>query len=253
MKWIVSLFTALMWSQLSQAGTVSTLEQVGFSPNSHYFAFQTSEDNGMSSDICQTTTFLNARTNKWVGRPYRVCQPLSKSEFTQEELQDLDRRSRSAKNNINYLKRKLNISFQKQGSLRVNRAPFRYWKSGGITDKEFSKTSDSATFTGSRGHYYQVSLFKKTLKTGSCDELMYNLPTAIMTLTLQSQSHKARQVLQADRGLPKSRGCPIHYRIEKVYLSPAGKQTVIVVLLQYFTPSIEGPDERYLAVSGVIN
>jgi predicted secreted protein len=55
------------------------------------------------------------------------------------------------------------------------------------------------------------------------------------------------KVLQADKKLPKSRDCPMDYRIESVYLY---QQRYLAVFLNMFLPRFEGQDMRYLVVTG---
>lgn len=71
-------------------------------------------------------------------------------------------------------------------------------------------------------------------------------------LTLQDNTgHRAHelQILQKDADvLPKSRQCPYGYKIEQVYIYE-GK---IAVFLNVFGPGFEGPDMRYMVVTGEI-
>lgn len=67
--------------------------------------------------------------------------------------------------------------------------------------------------------------------------------------------HGKTRVLNADKTLPKSRGCPLRYSIERVithYPNPGNvPQTAsfaVLILMQSF--GFEGPDGRYLAITG---
>ena len=54
------------------------------------------------------------------------------------------------------------------------------------------------------------------------------------------------QILQQDKRLPKSRAYPLAYQIRRVTTCKDG----IVVIVSYTTPGFEGPDVRYMAISG---
>ncbi len=57
--------------------------------------------------------------------------------------------------------------------------------------------------------------------------------------------------LNRDQTIPPSRRCPEHYGIAEVHALPlADGSTALAVLIHYFYPSFEGPDRRFLAVTG---
>ncbi|GAA0773107.1 DUF2259 domain-containing protein [Roseibium denhamense] len=59
------------------------------------------------------------------------------------------------------------------------------------------------------------------------------------------------RVRHADTQLPKSRGCAIGYRIERVVsYFPDGKPPVLAILVQVLKHGFEGPDGRILAITG---
>ena len=234
------------------AGTVSTLRDVGFSANGKYFAFTTTEDNGMSDVSCRTTTFINTVRNEWIGRPYSVCK-FGKGEFGATEARKMRKRSNRSRREIARLTKKLRINFKNDGQRVISRSAFRYWKNSGSADKEFSKKGESLTFASNSKKRYRLRLSKKTVNSAKCKGTMYNHPPAVMSLRMRNLASNQTKPLQVDRGIPKTRGCPYHYRIQNVYTHKRGRSRVIVALLQYFSPSIEGPDERYIAVSGRMN
>lgn len=54
------------------------------------------------------------------------------------------------------------------------------------------------------------------------------------------------QILQEDKQLPKSRAYPLAYSVRRVTAFKDG----LVVIVSYTTPGFEGPDVRYMAISG---
>ncbi|MEQ1644346.1 MAG: DUF2259 domain-containing protein, partial [Pyrinomonadaceae bacterium] len=97
--------------------------------------------------------------------------------------------------------------------------------------------------------FYQLTLLKTPFRTGRCEQSDDALK---IELTLQDNTqHKdiALQILQKDTSVPEARNCPFGYRIEQVYFYNEG----IVVFLNVFSQGFEGPDMRYMAVTGVLS
>ena len=250
---IYTVFSALLLSNAALAGYVSNLQDVGFSNNGKYFAFTTTGDNGMSDMNCRTTTFINTVRNEWVGRPYRSCT-FNEAEYGPEESKKMRKRYARARSEVKRLTKKLRINFKNDGQRVIIRGAFRYWKASGSADKEFSKRGESVTFTSPLNNTpYRLRLSKKTVNSAKCEGMMFSHPAAIFSLRMRNLKTKHSTPLQVDRRIPKSRGCPFHYRIQNVYTHTRGRGQVVVALLQYFSPSIEGPDEIFLAVSGRMN
>ena len=69
-------------------------------------------------------------------------------------------------------------------------------------------------------------------------------------LELINESTGARQIINNDSSVPKSRRCPQSYSIEEVAASPYSPDGVsLAVLVRYSLPGFEGPDGRLLAVT----
>jgi predicted secreted protein len=59
--------------------------------------------------------------------------------------------------------------------------------------------------------------------------------------------------LSRDQTIPTSRGCPEHYGIAEAHALPlADGTTALAAIIQYFYPAFEGPDRRFLVVTGRI-
>lgn len=67
-----------------------------------------------------------------------------------------------------------------------------------------------------------------------------------LNLSLKNEEQNKTVVLQNDASLPPSRGCPIHYAIQYVYLY----EDKIAVFLNKYEVGFEGPDMRYMVVTG---
>jgi predicted secreted protein len=69
-------------------------------------------------------------------------------------------------------------------------------------------------------------------------------------LKITNLTSNASAILHEDQQIPQSRGCPITYRLEAVAVPddyPAKKAAVVMSL---FKPGFEGPDRRFMVVTG---
>ncbi|MBS8262736.1 DUF2259 domain-containing protein [Roseibium polysiphoniae] len=93
----------------------------------------------------------------------------------------------------------------------------------------------------------QFSLEEYPLPSGDCAS--YGADTRGFKLTLSFEG--TERVLNEDTSLPSSRGCPLRYRIERaITYYPAARPPVFAVLVLMETHGFEGPDGRYLAITG---
>lgn len=67
------------------------------------------------------------------------------------------------------------------------------------------------------------------------------------TLSVTHDQTNSTEVLQVDKGVPSSRGCPLAYRIQDVYVY---NREYIAVFLNMITPGFEGQSMRFLVVTG---
>ncbi|ADZ70018.1 DUF2259 domain-containing protein [Polymorphum gilvum] len=93
----------------------------------------------------------------------------------------------------------------------------------------------------------EFALTEFPLPAGHCAD--YGAETRGFRLTLVRSARTT--VLAEDRTLPASRNCPLGYSIERILTHyPADGDPVFAVLLLMETVGFEGPDGRYLAVTG---
>ncbi|MBN9671267.1 DUF2259 domain-containing protein [Roseibium aggregatum] len=68
-----------------------------------------------------------------------------------------------------------------------------------------------------------------------------------LTMTYKGKT----RILNEDTGIPESRRCPLGYRIERIVTHfPENGAPVFAVLVQMDAHGFEGPDQRYLAITG---
>jgi predicted secreted protein len=95
---------------------------------------------------------------------------------------------------------------------------------------------------------YELTLLKTPAGSKACENSTDPLK---IELTLKDNTHHEDtdlQILQKDVDLPDSRHCPYGYRIEQVYFYKDN----VVVFLNMFSQGFEGPDMRYMAVTGAL-
>lgn len=95
-----------------------------------------------------------------------------------------------------------------------------------------------------RKGFYELSLKPVLTKTKDCEA--FEKETFRFELSLKDKENETTKFLQKDTELPKSRGCALDYRIQDVYLY----KNNIAVFLNVFKLGFEGPDMRFMAVSG---
>lgn len=85
------------------------------------------------------------------------------------------------------------------------------------------------------------------MASGDCSS--YGADTKGFRLTLTY--HGKTRVLNDDKTVPSSRNCPLTYRIERILTYfPNNAPPVFAVLVQMESHGFEGPDRRYLAITG---
>ncbi len=92
-----------------------------------------------------------------------------------------------------------------------------------------------------------LTLEEYDLPSGQCQS--YGAETKGFRLTMLHDG--VTRVLNEDKSVPESRKCPLGYRIERVLTHfPGDAPPVFAILIQMESLGFEGPDRRYLAITG---
>lgn len=92
-----------------------------------------------------------------------------------------------------------------------------------------------------------LTLSEYPLPSGEC--AAYGAETKGFRLTMVHEG--VTRILNEDSSVPRSRKCPLAYRIERFITHfPVEAPPVFVVLIQMDSLGFEGPDRRYLAITG---
>lgn len=230
-----SLFIiGLMASNLVFAGDYDQFNLIGFSKNGSGLAFETYSEHDGSGFPYDTITLVDVPNNKW------LTQPIN----TEVEQEGVDTQAVRQLN-----QKKARKSLQKFGIVQGNLG--RTVVSHLLTDlTPETKVVQFASEIGSLYKHgeYELTLNEQDAAQKDCAEYS-DYEAKKLELFLKNIETGQQKVLQSDLVLPKSRNCAYSYRIEQVTLY----QDYIVVFLNVFSPGFEGPNMRYIAVTGKLN
>lgn len=224
------------------AGDYSRLNVIGFSQDGKYLAFEEYGTQDGSGFPYANIYFIETAKNSYAAQPVKIRV---ESETATEATTRV-----KAKMGAAATLKKFKIIAGNVGDLLVSRL---------VTDLNADKIeSDSAEknqivkFTDYRNSNYFIDKFDLTLKTSEVKNKQceaYGMPVYKFDLTLKNTRDQTSKpmILQSDKNLPESRNCPLAYSIQNVY---AYKNT-LAVFMNVYTTGFEGPDMRFMAVTGV--
>jgi predicted secreted protein len=230
------LFVAvLLFTTNSFAGDYATLNVIGFSKDGRYLAFEEYGAQDGSGFPYSNIFFIDTAKNMYAAA--RVAVVIEK-----ETASESAARRRAAMLSAKKLKQ-LGIVKGNTGKLVVSHL---------ITDFTFAdadKPAPNVKFAEEVGSMYrrgdfELSLKQIPVKTKDCVD--FEDDTKMLELKLTNIDDDSSKFLQKDATLPSGRGCALDYRIQDVYLY----KDVIAVFVGFLTRGFEGPDMRFMAISG---
>ena len=223
------------------AGDFATLNFIGFSRDGRYLAFEEYGVQDGSGFPYSNYYFVETAKNAFATPRVRV---VLENEFATEQSV----RNRAALQAAKHIKRfgivKGNTGKQVVSHL-MNDLTFE--------DRELATKVSFVEEIGSmyKSGEYQLTLKPVKVKAKGCE--IYDDDPVMMDLTISNKGENSPnqgvtwiRSLQKDSALPAERGCPIEYRLQAVHLY---KET-IAVFINVFVPGFEGPDMRFMAVTG---
>jgi predicted secreted protein len=255
------------------AGDYADLEVIGFSKDGRYLAFEESGAWDGSGGDYATTYYIDTSKNMYAAAP-----TIFQSSFDPSEKTEGFRSLRLYKQSVATRLKRFGIIRGNNGSLRAAHLlsdmsfvppverPHLFYEEGKnepitkpVTDYEgafirrdttepdkviFSSNIDA--YNQNTQEFFELTLTPAKAKGPECSEAYR------FTLTLKDQSHNrisVSRLLQYDaESLPKARNCPFGYKIERVYVY----QNVVAVFINVFSQGFEGPDMRYMVVTGAL-
>lgn len=236
-------FLLLICSANVFAGDFSRLNVIGFSPDGKYLAFEEYGTQDGSGFPYSSIYFIETAKNSFAAQPVKVYL---ESETATEATARLKAKT-SASANL----KKFKIVSGNVGELVVSRLITDLSANG--FDNAGDDKNQTIRFTDERMSHYYVDEFELALKTSEvktkpCADYL-DQPGLKFDLTLKNlrAENAAPKILQSDKTLPESRNCPFNYSIQNVYTF----KNTIAVFMNVFTAGFEGPDMRFMAVTGV--
>lgn len=242
-------------SQHAWAGDGAALNVLGFSPDGRYFAFeQYGEQDGSGSLYSIITAIQIAGDRPAKGMPVTAIMdpdnPALGKAPRDQQLADIRAKAAAAAAPV---LQQLKIS--EAGHMVASQ---RDANTRSILQSEHVKAAMKAAATTMTlpveqfGADARVVLREFDIALPRCKDLSPREHPSGFGLTLERKGRPTIH-LSRDQTIPPSRRCPEQYGITEAHaLALPDGSTALAVLIHYFYPAFEGPDRRFLAVTGRI-
>jgi predicted secreted protein len=218
------------------AGDFAEREIIGFSPDGRHFAFEEYGVQDGSGFPYSSIYVIDVEGDRWVpGTPVRVTLEGEMQEL--EEARDRARDQANAKlDELDIVARPLHAASNPATQLNAdfNFVLIRPRLAEPPIDKPIAFKLSSYPLPGK----------------DYCPDFA---PTKGFQLDLIHGEDDETVTLQRDERIPSSRGCAFDYQIADIYTYyPEGGPPVFAVLVRMWMVGFEGPDGRYLAITGLL-
>jgi len=235
------------------AGDGAAIHVLGFSADGRYFAFEQYGEQDGSGSFYSTVTAVEVAGDRLIkGMPVTAIMDPDDPKLGKEprDKQLADIRAKAAADAAAML-RQLEIS---EPGVMV--AWSRDARARAMLDSEQVKTVSKATVMTVMlpperfGIDARLVLREFDIALPRCKDLVSGEHPNGFGLTLERKGRSTIH-LRRDQTIPLSRGCPEHYGIAEVHALPLPDgSTALAVVIQYFYMAFEGPDRRFLVVTG---
>lgn len=227
----------------AHAGDFATLNFIGFSKDGRYLAFEEYGVQDGSGFPYSNIYFVDVAKNVFAAKS--IVVRIDTETATERQARTRARTSAAAS------LRRLKIIERNTGTQVVSRLLTDV--SGNHFYSEKPDGDQMINFAGVVGSMYRsgdYDLKLKSVKTKpkGCEYAEDDYDVLMLDLSLFDREKDKTISLQKDSTLPPSRGCPINYAIQHVYLY----EDYIAVFLNTYNKGFEGPDMRYMVVTGKI-
>ena len=227
------------------AGDYANLNFIGFSKDGKYLAF---EEYGVTGRFgFSVFELLILSKSKKIPTPRRPLENRSKN----RSMKTLCRRKRDSCRGKKSRRREFEKIQNRSGNTgEMVVARLLTDLNVGKIEPDNESNNQIVKFTDYRDSSYyekEYALLLKTseIKTKHCE--YSSDPVLKLDLTLKDTKTETEKILQKDETVPESRNCPLAYSIQNVYVY----ENRIAVFINVFTMGFEGPDMRFMAVTGV--
>ncbi len=255
-KWLFGLvlMTLALFTGAGRAtaGDGAALNVLGFSPDGRYFAFEQYGIEDGVGDIYSSITVIEVAGDRPVkGTPVTVVIGNDDPDYGKDPEKRLPAVRTKAAANAAPLLQPLSIS--QPGRLVASTSGSRARE---ILDFDMVKTAQKAV-VGSLpmpkngfGPDARLVLREFDIAMPRCKDVIQSGHPNGFGLTLERKGRPTIH-LSRDQTIPEARGCPDRYGIAEVHaLALPDGSTALAVVIQYFYTVSEGPDRRFLAVTG---
>lgn len=217
----------------AQAGDFADRALLGFSPDGRYFAFEEYGIQDGSGFPYSNIFLIDTTTDEWVtGTPIRVLTEGEGPPLSETRSESADR-------------------FRPLLVERQIGAPGSIVAANPLTETSANPHFVSFTsqrFSSKQDRGYELALQDYQLAAPNCPD--FGEPYKGFQLTMIDPARRQR-ILARDERIPGSRNCPLAYAISEVVVyKPPGRQPVFAVLISVLSVGFEGPDRRFIAVTG---
>ncbi len=230
------------------AGDYAKLNFIGFSKDGKYLAFEEYGTSDGSGFPYANIYFVDVVKNTYAAPPVRKrFDESSMKVFDESKIPGEDAMRLAAKRASAANLKKFRIIEGNTGKMVVarlltdlNAGRIEFGDENKDQLIKFTDYRDSSYFENE----YDLLLKTTEVKIKQCD--IFEYPVLKFDLTLKNVKTETGKILQNDTTLPDSRNCPHAYSIQNVYVY----DNKIAVFLNIYTTGFEGPDMRYMVVTG---
>jgi predicted secreted protein len=247
------LFALALSVRTAAAGDGAAVNPLGFSADGRYFAFEQYGEQDGSGSLYSNITAIEVASDRLVkGSPVSAIMDPDDPKLGKEprDKQLADIRAKAAADAAPLL---LQLGITQPG---VMVAAARGARSRTLLDAEQVKAVRQAAVSSialpaeTFGPDTRLALRGFDIALPRCKDLVSGEHPAGFGLTIERKGRPTIH-LHRDQTIPASRGCPDLYGITEAHALPLPDQsTALAVIIQYFYQAFEGPDRRFIAVTG---
>jgi len=233
---IVAAIVLALCATVAKAGDFAERHIFGFSPDGRYFAFEEYGVQDGSGFLYSNIYMIDVENDTWLpGTPQRI--------LVEDESVELADARVKAHRQIAGRMEEFQITAQ---PIHVASNPFTQLNA----DFNFVLfRTRPASLTSGKPYAVKLSAFPLPGPEYCADFG----ETHGFSLELIYGEDDTKVTLQNDEKLPKSRGCPLDYQIADIYtFHPESGPPVFAALIRVILVGFEGPDGRYMAITGVL-
>ena len=242
---LLAFFVLFILSANVFAGDYANLNFIGFSTDGKYLAF---EEYGVTDGLGAPYSnyyFINVEKNSYAAPPVlkTVKEPINENAMPTVNAIRLTAKKAAAAN-----LKKFKIVQGNTGKIVVARLMTDLnVGSIGQNNESNDQVIEFTDYRDSSYYEHEYALLSKTSETVTKHCENFSDAPLKLDLTLKNKKTETEKILQSDKTVPESRGCPLSYSIQNVYVY----ENKIAVFINIFTMGFEGPDMRFMTVAGV--